>query len=417
MFCVALGVLVASTTAWARSAADLSAHIVIDGRVVEWDGLDAVFGACPVPSDTCAQEPTDDSAWSALHEIEQIYVTWDAAQLYVAVKGTLGSHALVLYIDHRAGGLTAATGLEHWRRALVFGPELRPDVFVAIRAGKTTPELWNVLGSEALQRVPAEASRAVGLFDAGSAGALEAAIPWSALFPGAGMQVDPDSLAPAAPMFVLPAASAVQGLRLAAVIVHADEGLAAADAAPDPSELLPLDARGPVILDRVARIDWAGPGPPHFVRFGYAVQEQTTPRFLPDAPGSSPAVAVTGFELELRTFRSGDPQQRPTRLLVPDRSLALECALFVRGTVPGVLYVTSTVYSSHGERVVELLRDEPMTCVDATACTLPPGTWVWDGRDVSGQPVPGGTYVLRASAGSSPGAASVRVQRTLAVVH
>ncbi len=415
MLCTALCVLSASTAAWARSAADLSAQIVIDGRVVEWDAVDALFRACPVTSDSCAEEPDDDSAWSALHEIKQIHVTWDAAHLYIAVSGNLGSHALVLYIDHRAGGLTAATGLEHWRRALVFGPELRPDLFVAIRAGQTTPELWNVDGSEALQRLPAEASRAVALFDAGSPGALEAAIPWSELFPGAPMQVNPDSLAPLAPMFVLPAASAAQGLRLAAVIVHADEGWSAADAAPDPSDTLPLDARGPVILDRVARVDWASPGPPHFVRFGFAAQEQT--RFLPDAPGSRPAVASLGFELELRTFRSGDTQQRPTRLLVPDRSLALECALFARGTVPEVLYVTSAIYSSHGERVVELLRDEPMTCPEAAACGIASGRWVWDGRDVSGQPVPGGTYVLRASAGASPGAASVRVQRTLAVVH
>lgn len=416
MFCAALGVLCASTTARARSAADLSAHIVIDGRAVEWDALDAVFGACPVPSDTCVQEPANDSAWSALHELEQIYVTWDAAHLYVAVKGTLASHALVLYIDHRAGGLTAATGLEHWRRALVFGPELRPDLFVAIRAGQTTPELWSVGGSEALQRLSPAASRAVAQFDVGS-GALEAAIPWSELFPGALVQVNPDSLAPTAPMFVLPAASAAQGLRLAAAIVHADEGWATADAAPDPTEPLPLDARGPVVLDRVARIDWASPGAIPFVRFGFAVQEQTTPRFLPDAPAAPGAVASGGFELELHTFRSGDPEQKPTRLLVPDRSLALECALFVRGTVPDVLYVTSTIYSSRGERVVELLRDEPMTCAAATACGLAPGRWVWDGRDVSGQPVPGGTYVLRTSAGSSPGAASVRVQRTLAVVH
>ena len=416
----ALAVLCSGTAAEARSAADLSTTLVIDGVLSEWDPQDAVFRLCSTSvADSCSavEEPADDSAWSSRQELLQIFVTWDASRLYVAVTGGLGGHALLLFLDHRSGGLEDMSSVESWRRALRFGPELRPDMILALREGQALPELLRVAGRETLQRLGTERYEARSSFALGAeTGSVEAAIPWNELFPEAPFATNPDSLGPEGPMFVLPATAAAQGLRVAAAVVHRDEGLGAADVAPDPTAALSLDPTLPVDIDRAARLDWSSAGPPHFVRFGFALQEQTAPRFVPDSPGTSPAAGV--FEVDVVTFRDGDPSQAPTRLVVPDRALAVGFALRPRGTVPAVLYVTSVISTLQGERIVELLQDEPVSCSGSgVACSTVPARWRWDGRDAAGRPVRGGYYVLRLTAGTSPGTQAVRAQRTLAVVH
>ncbi|HZM15202.1 MAG TPA: hypothetical protein VFE28_04295 [Candidatus Krumholzibacteria bacterium] len=417
---VALAVLCSGTAAEARSAADLSTTLVVDGVLSGWDPLDAVFRTCStavVDSCSAEEEPADDSAWSSRQELLQILVTWDAARLYVAVTGSLGGHALLVFLDHRSGGLEDMSSVESWRRALHFGPELRPDLVLALREGQAVPELWRVAGREALQRLGTEHYEARSSFALGAeTGTVEAAIPWTELFPEAPFAINPDSLGPEGPMFVLPATAAAQGLRLAAALVHREDGLGAADVAPDPSAALSLDATLSVNIDRAARVDWSTAGPPHFVRFGFALQEQSAPRFVPDAPATAPPAGA--FEVDLVTFRDGDPSQAPTRLVVPDRDLAVAFALRPRGTVPAVLYVTSVISTLQGERIVELLQDEPVTCSGSGVdCSTVPSRWRWDGRDAAGHPVRGGYYVLRLTAGTSPGTQTVRAQRTLAVVH
>jgi len=141
---VALAVLCSGTAAEARSAADLSTTLVVDGVLSGWDPLDAVFRTCStavVDSCSAEEEPADDSAWSSRQELLQILVTWDAARLYVAVTGSLGGHALLVFLDHRSGGLEDMSSVESWRRALHFGPELRPDLVLALREGQAVPEL------------------------------------------------------------------------------------------------------------------------------------------------------------------------------------------------------------------------------------------------------------------------------------
>jgi hypothetical protein len=230
--------------------------------------------------------------------------------------------------------------------------------------------------------------------------------------------VNPDTLAPAEPMFVLPP-DAARGLRLAALVVHAEDGLSGPDAAPDPNARPPLDPRLPVLLDRAAFVDWdaSGAGPLRFVDFGAAVQAQAAPRFVADPPAAgAPAVGIA----RLRTFRVADLAGGDTRLVVPDAGEALGFAFEVEPPAPPVLYVSSSVFSLRGERVVELFHDEPRACAAPPSpygCFGDPARDRWDGRDASGRPVPGGIYVLRLSAGASPGAETARAQRTIAVVH
>ncbi len=406
-------VLFAGTLVQAGSAADLSPRLVVDGWLDDWLDEDAFFPACPAGTVTpCIIEPHDDSTWSTLQDIQQLYVTWDATHLYIAVSGSITGHALLVLLDHRDGGLDDMGSLEDWRRAVRFGPALRPDAFLAVRDGQRLPELWLVAAQEALQRVASDEYQAAASFAVGApSGALEAAIPWSLLFPDAVLAVNPDSLAPAAPMFVLPQDVAVRGLRLAALVAHASEGNSGADAAPDPTEKLPLDPATPLRLDRAARVDWGDGGTPAFVRFGFAVQEQRELRF---DPAFTSASATADFEIELTTFRAGDAAQRSTRLVVPDRDEAVQFELRVRGTLPGVLYLTSSIWSLHGERIVELGRDLPCT---GSPCIIAASASQWDGRDAAGNVVRGGTYVLRVTAGTAPGTQAARVQRALAVVH
>ena len=407
----------------AQSVADLSSRIVIDGVAREYTPVEAIFrntevcgalSVAPCPE----EEPADDSAWSALQDIEQIFVTWDAARLVVAVSGRVAGHALVLLLDYRAGGMREMSNLSRWRRALRFGPDLRPDALVAVRDGARVPELFLVEREEALHPVEPERYAGVATFEADAPGrALEISIPWSLLFPDVPRSINPDSLAPRTPQFELPLDASQQGLRLAALVVHAQEGFSAADVAPDPSQRLPLEARSLVVVDRAARVDWDAnfERPPLYVDFGAAVQTQVAARFVPAAPSAATApFAIVGLE----TFRADAPSTR-TRVLFPEADIDLGFAFRVSEPAPAAVYVSAHIYSMRGERVADLVRDELRSCVAQPAphgCFGAAARDRWDGRDRNGRPVPGGMYLLRVTAGLRPGIELVRAQRTIAVV-
>lgn len=419
---VILWVLACTWPRWlgAQSAPDLSDRITIDGRIdlaTEYAFVEAVFRTAEIcdglsVSPCPLEEPPDDSSWSALQDVEQIFVTWDAAGLFLAVSGRIASHALVLFIDHRSGGMHEASSLSRWRRALRFGPTLRPDAFVAVRDAARAPELFLVTRNEALQQVHLESYEAVATFEADAPGrALEIFIPWSVLFPGAASP--PDSAAPGAARFELPYDARTQGLRLAAAVVHAQDGLAAADVAPDPSTRLPLEPRSAAVLDRAARVDWDADRDGR-VDFGAAVQTQAQARFVPDAPRAADA----RFEIvALETFRADRPSVG-ARTLFPEAAVDLGFRFRVSEPAPATVYVTASVYSMRGERIVELLRDAARSCdpQQAPYCFGSASRDRWDGRDASGRAVPGGMYLLRVTAGLRPGIESTRAQRTIAVV-
>ncbi|MFQ5601281.1 MAG: hypothetical protein ACE5G2_12110 [Candidatus Krumholzibacteriia bacterium] len=110
----------------------------------------------------------------------------------------------------------------------------------------------------------------------------------------------------------------------------------------------------------------------------------------------------------------------PTRLLLADAGRDLEFAFRVADPAPAVVYLTASVYSMRGERVADLVRDErrsARTLQEPFGRFGDPARDRWDGRDLAGQPVPGGMYVLRVSAGTSPGVTTSRQQRTIAVVR
>jgi hypothetical protein len=416
--------VLAAAPARGQSAADLSNRILVDARLDDFTPIEAVFRNADnckqvAPPESCGadEEPADDSAWSTLQDVQQIFVTWDATRLYVGARGRIAHHALLLCLDFQPGGLASMSELRNWRHALDFGAEMQPDAFLAVQDGATLPELWRVVGAEAVEQVSLDDYDAVASF-AGEfpGGALEAAIPWEVLFPGAPVAVDPDTLAPTVPMFVLPADAAAHGLRLAAAVVHAESGLSGADVAPDGSVRPPLDPRLRMTVDRAARVDWdaAGSGPLHFVDFGAAVQTQAAARFVGGAPGG-PVVHLEA----LRTFRAGSGEAS-TRLLSPDAGAVIAFGFDLASPVPAAVFVSARIVSLQGDLVRELYRDVSRTCETLPApfgCFGDAERDRWDGRDANGRPVPGGVYVLQLRAGPSRGVESTRSQRTIAVVQ
>jgi hypothetical protein len=427
MVCVWCGVtLCGGSPAGAQSAADLQDRLLVDGLLDDWQAAECVFrntavcSALALPGPCPPEEPLDDSAWSRLQELQQIKVTWDATHLYIAVEAVIADHALVVLLDTDRGGLGGMTELAVWRRAIRFGNAFNPDYLLAVHDRQRSPELWRVRSPQGLESISPDEFTATASFQVDAAGrALEAAIPWSVLFPGAPFLVNPDSLAPEEPMFVLPTAAAVQGLRLLAVLVHAEDGLSAADVAPDASHPLPLASRDPVTLDRAVHVEWSsGTTAPHFVAFGQAVQLQAAARFVPET-----TLDVTPhWELSrLDTYAvQALGTSETTRLLLADAGYDLQFVFDFNDPALNQVYVTASIFSMRGERVLLLYQNSLRQSVGAMA---PWGRFSnplqdrWGGEDRHGKPMDAGMYFLRITAGANPGVVSTREQRTIVVVR
>jgi hypothetical protein len=392
----------------------------VDGDVREWTASEAAFrnaDICQSLSLSCTtdEEPSGDSVGSALSDLCQLRVTWDARNLYIAAEATLGRQALLVFLDWQPGGLLRTSQLDGWRRGLEFGPDIRPDGFLAVRDAQTVPELWRATDEERAARVPRDEYSAAASFNAEASGrALEAAIPWTLLFPDAPRALDPEAGAPVESLFVLPLPSSQSGLRVAAAVVHAEDGFSSFDIAPDGSSPLPFDAQSVVAIERAVRVDWDAQRAaiPRFVDFGAALQTQSAARFVPDAPAPASTLQLTN----LRTFAGG----RSTRLVLADAGLDLGFAFDVELPGPSTLYLSAAVYTLRGERVRQLFRDTPRSPSAVPAPLGPYGDATldrWDGRDDAGRPAPGAIYLLRVVAGPAPGVETSAVRRAVTVVR
>lgn len=418
---IGLAVTLFVPAAHAQSAADLAARLAIDGRTSDWAAVEAVFrnaDICSTLALSCGpdEERRGDSVGSQIQDLVQIRVTWDAVNLYVAVDGALGGQALFLGLDTGPGGLDRTSALDGWRRAIRFGGEVRPDAFLVASDTQARPELWLATGLETAIRVHPDTYAAVASFEGEAAGrALEAAIPWTVLFPGQPLAVNPEPGAPPQPMVTLPVSASERGLRLVAAVISATEGLGALDAAPDGTEPLSLDTRRPSVLDKGAFVDWdatRASAEPRFVDFGAAVQTQAAARFVPAAP----APPVGARLLNLRTFTNG----APSRLLLAGAGLDLTFAFDVEPMNAATLFVSASVYSLRGDRVRVLYRDVPRQPVTAPApfgAFGDPALDRWDGRDAEGRSAPGGLYVLRLGGGPAPGVETSAEERAITVVR
>ncbi len=174
------------------------------------------------------EELAFDSRWGENNDINQIRATWNTDSLFVAVDGRCWGNNVMLFFD-----TTPSSGIPDmdlvttgWRRKLRFLNQA-PDLFLATWDTNTEPQMWRVQTGDqtsAEQLVVNSQFIASASFNQGRPFAsMEAAIPWSEVFPGY------DGLIPAG-----------REIGLVAVVVSGADGQSGPDCAPDNSSFFDL---------------------------------------------------------------------------------------------------------------------------------------------------------------------------------
>jgi hypothetical protein len=394
--------------ALATTGADLTNRIAIDGYSNDFEADEVVFVDTLIDVngdgvlEVVAQERDNDSKWGFNNDINQIKVTWDSDNLYVAVDGIAWDNNIILLFDYRPGGLDKMTELNSWRRNFVFAGNLFPDLFLATWDGNTTPQLWRFARENQVTQVDISLFETVATFAQGNTGrSMEARIPWP-VFYGETLERrwDPtqrDSV------YVLPnGLDEVRSIRVVAILTAGADGTGGPDSAPDNLGGHTIESSNQVTIDNFAILPLddtsyvTGDGRKVFV-WEESVVDTLPPDSLADigvgvtsrrAFFVDPPVTPKNFSFSTLTFRDPIVSPEEGRLLRFDFTLSPEpdTTDFFRG-----ITVSAEIYSLKGERVRLLFREDVRPVV---APQNPALDW-WDGRDESGRFVPGGIYLLR----------------------
>lgn len=349
------------------TAPDLSSRIRIDGRAVEYTDDEWILDGT-----TAFGESENDSRWGADNDVWRIATTWDETYLYIAIEGSIHSTALMAVLEHAGGGIPDLISAGPIRRNIEFYSILPNMVIQADRASlDATAAVVSIL--EPLRYLSPEQYQSRFYQPGQGPGALEIALPWSRVFPLAG--------------YVKLLACVTGGV-----------GTGTGDAAPDPTRQLSVNQQAQAYLDN-----------------SITVPVDDNHDGLPDM-GTMPR-SVVSYE-----FDQGAPVDdaggidllMESNSFVPDASevLRFKVATTTVGD-PLRLYLSCEVFSVSGERVRVLFRDEPRVL----QAGLEPQWDEWDGRDDAGNIVRGGMYVVLATAGASPGAATSSAKQSAAVVR
>ena len=407
----------AARPASAVTARDLltgpNARIRIDGYTTEFTDSERVFGLNP---DGTPQEASDDSKWGMNNDINQIRITWDNTNLYIAGEGKIGDanghNNMILFIDSVQGqGLARMDSLNSWRRNFFFDTDsaagFTPDLFVATWDNAQEPPhlitwvsaqtvLDNVIGAQ-----PPNAFTAATTFASDNSGrAMEASIPWTTVFRG----------------HAFPRGAKI---RICGAITGGGDGTGCPDAAPDNGQGLSSDAGTKAVIDNYAIIDLdrnadiqggavpgpAVPGGDGVPDFGVEPISRVSFRFPPPIFPKSFCVKDILFD-------------RPA--LLPDRgeqihfNVRLEPEPDPRDLNNGARKITMSayVYDLRGREVRTLYESQgrPVLAPGGPAYAAYD---VWDGRDRNGAIVPPGIYIVRII--TEPGVC--RALRAFAVVR
>lgn len=164
--------------------------ITIDGNLSEWH-----------PDEILWEDSHNDSPWGVANEIHGLYLTWDAAALYIGVRGVQkDGNNLVVYIDTSPlSGVADVSNLKEpgnpsamwwWRRGNRFAEGFRPDfqwhmyeMKLNTGEGHGFFRLYPDGNTASLNGSALQAASGGG---AGVPGSAEVRIPWSVLYGGAG---------------------------------------------------------------------------------------------------------------------------------------------------------------------------------------------------------------------------------------
>ncbi|MFH1681156.1 MAG: hypothetical protein ABIH26_10990 [Candidatus Eisenbacteria bacterium] len=397
--------------ALATTGTDLSNRITIDGYSDDFTEDEVVFidtlidvNGDGIP-EVVAQERNNDSKWGFNNDINQIKITWDNDNLYIAVDGISWDNNIILLFDYLPGGLEKMTELNSWRRNFVFAGNLLPDLFLATWDGNTTPQLWRFARENQVAQIDISLFETVATFAQGNTGrSMEARIPWT-VFYGEALERRYDADLRDS-VYVLPGGiDRVRSIRIAAILTAGPDGTGGPDSAPDNLGGHTIESSNQVTIDNFAIVPLddtsyvAGGGGEVF-----AWEEGVVDTLPPD---SLPDIGVGITERRSFAFTPPFPQKNFTfsslNLLRPVVSpetgdfLRFEFTLTPEPDSTDVfdrirgIYVTAEIYDMRGERVRVLYQ------YDLRPVVWPgdPGMDFWDGRDESGRIVPGGIYMLR----------------------
>ncbi len=394
--------------ALAATAPDLTERILIDGNSTDFSREDEfVFGETLTDLDgdgsleRILQERPDDSRWGFNNDINQIWISWDAENLYVAVDGIAWDNNIILLFDYRNGGLEKMTELNAWRRNFVFSNNFFPDFFMATWDGNTTPQTWRASGANTVTQIDNTLFETVATFAQGAQGrSMEARIPWTVFFPellvraydertGDSTYVLPNGLDPA------------HTIRFAAVLTAGGDGTGGPDSAPDNFGGHTTEASDLVTVDNYAIV------PLDITYYLSSTGEQS---LFPDSSTVDSVVAdglpdLDGVAVSRRVSFLAAPPLFGVRFTIseivlirpvvsPEEDLPLEFTFLVdppSGDEFRNVDLTAEVYDLQGQLIKTLYRNEQRSIVEYAV----PEDDQWDGRDERGEMVPGGIYVLR----------------------
>ena len=168
---------------------DLSNEITIDGISNELDYYDRIL----IDDNGKLLESPQDSRWDnpEYNDVKQIKVTWDSANLYLAVDACSYGNNVLLFIDiYDSYGIENMSQLNNlddsatWRRSFSFY-NLNPDFFVGTWDTNDTPQFWKVEegGTSRIEQIfEIDGIETSATFDTNNLdGAMEIKIPFSVL--------------------------------------------------------------------------------------------------------------------------------------------------------------------------------------------------------------------------------------------
>lgn len=383
-----------TATAWAATATSLEERIVVDGSSEDFAPGESVFGATDAG---VLEEPTNDSQWGPFNDINQIKVTWDAQNLYVACDGFIWDNNMILLMDFVGSGgpdfvsdgegLTAMTGLNSWRRNFTFSEDFSPDLFLATWDGNSAPQVWsfNPDQEDQVQQALTGSFLGVATFLQNAPGrSMEAAIPWNLAFGGRSQTtVDPVT---EVDTWVVP--PEMRFLRIAAVITAGPDGTGGPDSAPDNLTGHQSDSSVLVSIDNFASIaiddDEDG-----IADFGIEPRDRVDFKLRPPFVGIRFEVASISLDRKIVS-----PEEGRSLAFQPKITPELDPTDNVRTIV-----LTARVYDSLGRLVRTLYTESQRLAASPRDAELDQ----WDGRDERGRMVEGGVYLLSVVSGESPG--------------
>ena len=337
-------IIIFISIAYSVTGIDLSNRIIIDGLSDEYTIDEFVL------SDSAGNllESPADSYWGEYNDIRQIKVTWDLNNLYIALDACSWDNNVLLYLDiFDDYGIENMSELNAWQRSFKFY-NLNPDFFIGTWDTNDSPQFWKVQGGGSIHADLITSIETVSTYDTGNlSGSMEMSIPWNVLY-----------------FDDIHSMQQYPSIKLVAVITSADDQSSGPDCAPDNLGGMANSFGQMVVLDNYVEV-------------------------LIDA--NNDGFADTNIE----------PQQRSSFYKKPPFNtvtLKVESVIFQDGKVFSPLLDQYVFFSLQTNRVSEFnveifnLDGRFINNAELGSTDL---SWKWDGRDLKGNWVDFGVYILR----------------------